>query len=246
MKYRILVIFLGLTMSLLAQKTIEIQVVNGKTNKVMPDVLLTFSFEKQANYFILSDENGRAKVSWNGKGKYMLVTAEDENKRFFFLDKYYDRDELKSLSTISVIMYEMGDYSAYLQKYVKRDAEIDVQLRESGADTLVYDEEQKEACSNFIESEFSGGSMWMQKWISENVAYPQRSIEENEQGKVYLAFIVEANGVVSHVKIDKSVSPYLDLEAARLINRMPLWIPATCDGVKVRSIARLPINFTLN
>lgn len=92
---------------------------------------------------------------------------------------------------------------------------------------------------------FEGQDAGMQRYISSKVIYPNESIDMNEQGKVYLAFIIEEDGTVSHVTIERGVSPFLDAEAMRLVRIMPKWIPATCDGTAIRSIARLPINFTL-
>lgn len=86
----------------------------------------------------------------------------------------------------------------------------------------------------------------LQNYIVKNISYPQESIENNEQGRVYLEFIIEKNGDISHVKIMRGVSPLLDLEAYRLIKKMPKWTPAECNGEVLRSVGKIPISFTLN
>ena len=86
----------------------------------------------------------------------------------------------------------------------------------------------------------------MQRWIGENVQYPQTSIEMNEQGRVYLSFVVEVDGSISNISIERGVSADLDREAKRLLRQMPKWIPGEAKGHKVRTRCRLPINFTLN
>jgi len=86
----------------------------------------------------------------------------------------------------------------------------------------------------------------MQSWIVKNVKYPQASIEMNEQGRVYLAFVVEIDGSISNIVIERGVSPDLDREAKRLLRNMPKWVPGEAKGQKVRTRCRLPINFTLN
>lgn len=96
------------------------------------------------------------------------------------------------------------------------------------------------------EAFFDGGAAAMQRWISENVVYPQTSIEINEQGKVYLSFVVEKDGSISNIAIERGVSPDLDREAKRLLRAMPKWIPGESKGQKARTRCRLPINFTLN
>ena len=76
--------------------------------------------------------------------------------------------------------------------------------------------------------------------------YPQSSIEMNEQGRVYLSFVVEADGSLSNIEIERGVSQDLDKEAKRLIRKMPNWEAGEAKGKKARTRCRLPINFTLN
>lgn len=97
-----------------------------------------------------------------------------------------------------------------------------------------------------VEASFLGGTAAMQRWIAENVNYPQSSIELNEQGRVYLSFVVEADGSISNIAIERGVSQDLDKEAKRLIRKMPNWEAGEAKGKKARTRCRLPINFTLN
>lgn len=97
-----------------------------------------------------------------------------------------------------------------------------------------------------VEATFPGGAAAMQKWIGENVQYPQTSIEMNEQGRVYLSFVVEKDGKISNIKIERGVSSDLDKEAKRLLRKMPKWLAGESSGRRVRTRCRLPINFTLN
>ena len=97
-----------------------------------------------------------------------------------------------------------------------------------------------------IEASFPGGASALQRWISENVQYPQTSIEMNEQGKVYLSFVVEMDGSISNISIERGVSPDLDKEAKRVLRKMPNWEAGEAKGKKARTRCRLPINFTLN
>lgn len=97
-----------------------------------------------------------------------------------------------------------------------------------------------------VEATFMGGAVAMQKWIAENVQYPQGAIEMNEQGKVYLSFVVESDGSISNITVERGVSSDLDKEAKRLVRQMPNWVPGEAKGKKARTRCRLPINFTLN
>ena len=97
-----------------------------------------------------------------------------------------------------------------------------------------------------VEATFPGGASAMMKWINDNVRYPQTSIEMNEQGRVFLSFVVEADGSISNVKVERGISPDLDREAKRIIRSMPNWTPGESAGRVVRARCRLPINFQLH
>jgi len=97
-----------------------------------------------------------------------------------------------------------------------------------------------------LDAVFPGGAAAMQSWINSNVQYPEASIELNEQGKVWLSFVVEKDGSISNIKVVREVSPDLDKEAKRLVRKMPKWEAGEVEGAKVRTRCRLPINFILN
>ena len=97
-----------------------------------------------------------------------------------------------------------------------------------------------------VEASFPGGAAAMQKWIAEHVNYPQTAIEMNEQGRVYLSFVVESDGSITNIAVERGVSNDLDKEAKRLLRQMPKWSPGEAKGKKARTRCRLPINFTLN
>jgi len=96
------------------------------------------------------------------------------------------------------------------------------------------------------DAEFPGGTVAMMKWINSNIIYPQTSIEMNEQGRVFLQFVVEKDGSITNVKVDRGASIDLDKEAKRVIRNMPKWVPGEIGGRTVRARCRLPINFQLN
>jgi TonB family protein len=97
-----------------------------------------------------------------------------------------------------------------------------------------------------VEAEFPGGMVAMTNYMKENVRYPQYSIEINEQGRVFLSFIVDKYGSISDVKVEKGVSDSLNVEAIRVVRSMPKWKPALLADQPVKSTVRLPINFTLD
>ena len=110
-------------------------------------------------------------------------------------------------------------------------------------ETVIVDDEIIEFPD--VEAEFKGGAQAMMKYIQQNIQYPPTSIEMNEQGKVYLSFVVEADGSISNVSIERGVSKDIDNEAKRIVRSMPKWTPGEAKGKKSRTRCRLPINFQL-
>ena len=104
----------------------------------------------------------------------------------------------------------------------------------------LYDSEVDEV------AEFKGGTAAMMKWINDNINYPETSIEMNEQGRVFIKFVVEKDGSITNVKVERGVSIDLDREAKRVIRKMPKWNAAKHGNKSVRSMCYLPINFRLN
>src|SRR5690606_3652669 len=94
--------------------------------------------------------------------------------------------------------------------------------------------------------EFPGGQGLFRNYFNANVNYPLESIELNEQGTVWVAFIVETDGRISNVGVMRGISPALDREARRLIQNMPNWTPELCNGEAQRTRVVLPITFRLN
>lgn len=96
-----------------------------------------------------------------------------------------------------------------------------------------------------VEAQFPGGQANMQRYIAENITYPDEAIDKDIMGKVYLSFVVRTDGSITNVKIERSAHPILDKEAIRVVRSMPNWTPGEADGKKVPTRCRLPIVFTL-
>lgn len=97
----------------------------------------------------------------------------------------------------------------------------------------------------FKEAQYFGGAPKLSEFIRNTVNYPDMAIELHEQGKVYVTFIVEKNGAISHVKIGEGVSTELDCESKRVVRRMPKWEVGTVEDKPVRTKVYLPIAFVI-
>ena len=96
-----------------------------------------------------------------------------------------------------------------------------------------------------IEAEYIGGTPKMQEDIGHKLKYPEIDRRMGNQGIVYIAFVVEKDGSVTNVKIERGISETIDREAKRIVQNFPKWKPAENMYGKVRTIVRLPIKFIL-
>lgn len=93
--------------------------------------------------------------------------------------------------------------------------------------------------------EYSGGQEAFRKYLSENLRYPAIAREADVQGRVFISFVVEADGSISGVEVARGVHPALDAEAVRVISAMPPWIPGMQQNEPVRVRFTLPVTFVL-
>jgi protein TonB len=91
---------------------------------------------------------------------------------------------------------------------------------------------------------YGGASAWS-KFLSKNLRYPDMAIDQHIQGKVWVSFIIEADGKLSNFKVERGVGYGLDEEALRVLKLAPAWKPGIQNGHAVRVQYTIPINFLL-
>ena len=92
---------------------------------------------------------------------------------------------------------------------------------------------------------FPGGDAAIQKYIGDNVIYPEVAKENNIQGRVIVKFCVTSKGGVDKVEILKGVDPELDAEVVRVVKTLPKFKPGKQGGKPVPVWYTIPINFQL-
>ena len=93
--------------------------------------------------------------------------------------------------------------------------------------------------------EYIGGDNARMEFIAGNVVYPTMAKEVGIQGTVYIKFIVEPDGTMSHIELLRGIGGGCDEEALRVIKMLPKWIPGKQNGNPVRVWFTLPIRFKL-
>lgn len=92
---------------------------------------------------------------------------------------------------------------------------------------------------------FPTGQRGLQKYLLEEAQFPAEARRSGAVGEVVVGFTVEANGVITGVRVLRSVSKELDTEAVRVVKNMPDWKPGKKNGKKVRTELTIPINFKI-
>jgi len=93
--------------------------------------------------------------------------------------------------------------------------------------------------------QFPGGETALLKWLADNIQYPPIAQEQGIQGRVSLRFVVNPDGSVSKVEVQKSLDPSCDKEAVRVVGKMPKWIPGKQNGNPVYVYYSIPVYFKL-
>ena len=159
--------------------------------------------------------------------------------------KIYSFNMSGSSSAIKFISYKKKiDNPIFIEEEIIEFPDVEAEFVIVEEETVIVDEEEIIEFPD-VEAEFKGGAQAMMKFIQENILYPPKSIEMNEQGKVYLSFIVELDGSISNVAVERGVSKDIDAEAKRIVRAMPKWTPGEAKGKKARTRCRVPINFQL-
>ncbi len=93
--------------------------------------------------------------------------------------------------------------------------------------------------------EFPGGMAALMQYLGKNIKYPTIAQETGIQGRVIVQFVVNRDGSIVDAKVVRSVDPYLDKEAIRVISSMPKWKPGKQRNKAVRVKYTLPVMFRL-
>ena len=152
-----------------------------------------------------------------------------------------DEDELKSQDelTESKVQISIAD--------VKGNDELNGKDIADLQEVITQAPEEKEEPYTMVEQmpQFPGGPAELLKYIAKNLHYPAIAAENGIQGRVILRFVVSAEGNVENVQVLRSLDPYCDKEAIRVVQSLPKWIPGKQNGRNVPVYYTCPIVFKL-
>lgn len=137
------------------------------------------------------------------------------------------------------------------QKTIAGDPDADIVIATAAGDgpkqaAVVEDTKVYEFTSLETQPTFPGGMEKFYSYLKKAVRYPPMAQENNIQGKVFLSFVVEKDGSLTDIKVDRKLGGGTDEEAVRVLKASPKWIPGVQNGKKVRVKYNIPISFTLS
>lgn len=89
-----------------------------------------------------------------------------------------------------------------------------------------------------VSPNFPGGMKKFYEFIGANFKVPKDVVS----GKVYVQFMVNVDGSLSDITVLRDVGIESRVEAIRVLNKSPKWIPGTKDGLPVKVKYVLPIS----
>jgi TonB family protein len=237
-----------------AQKSSAIYYFNAKHD--------TVKTKAEANYYQLVETvgNNRVSIKYDSSDVKLVESSYSRDEKLVDADKkvmqeenrgwrlngrllsWYPSGQLKSECNNVMGVLQDSFKSYYPSGVLKR---LDVYHKGVFEKGQCFDENQREILyfPYEINPEFIGGQRVMFQFLADNIKYPKKSRRNNEQGIVYVGFIIDKTGEVVDINVKRGVSLLIDEEALRVVKLMPKWKVGRQDGEPVRVAFTLPIKF---
>lgn len=88
-------------------------------------------------------------------------------------------------------------------------------------------------------------SNFAHRWVTKNLKYPERGIEEKVQGRVIVILTIDEKGILS-IKETREGNPLLQEEACRVFDGFPQLFPALQGGKPVSITIGYTIRFKID
>jgi len=146
-----------------------------------------------------------------------------------------------------VLYNKLAAGTHYIATFVKSMASKDIlfpsaSVSEAADNSYVYSMSDCDKQPQFFHSDLKH---FMDAWVYSYVKYPQSAVDKRIQGTVNVSFIIEKDGSVTNVKVEKGVDELIDDEAVRVISASPKWIAGEIGRKKVRCRITVPVEFRL-
>ena len=97
-----------------------------------------------------------------------------------------------------------------------------------------------------IQSNYPGGEAAFREYIAGEFIYPERCQKEAINGSVKLRFVVDEAGRISRIKAieETTTCPEFTIEAIRVLQKSPRWVPGQNDGNFLKSWREIKIQLS--
>ena len=246
----ILILFLFLSSLLFSQEKLETefdkpaQPVGGKLDA-------DYVFQSQVIY----PENLLKKNVGQDVAIYFTVSSDGSVKDIEFKQEYFEEFKIEAKRLLRFFSFKpalIGSVNVASQSFLvfKFSPETYKKYVKSRGFTIPKD--QAIFDTSFViykvadsSPEYYKGDEALSQYILSNLEYPDLAIRQNLQGIVLLNFIVEPNGTISNIIVEKEFNHLCTEEALRII-RTTKWKPGKKDGKAIRYKTKYPIVFNLN
>ncbi len=91
-----------------------------------------------------------------------------------------------------------------------------------------------------------GGAAGWNKFLQKNIKYPPEAMDHSISGRVTVSFVVEKDGHLSSIMVERGAGFGMDEEALRVLKLSKAWKPGSQNGQPVRVRYTIPISFSIN
>ncbi|OOQ60755.1 energy transducer TonB [Mucilaginibacter pedocola] len=90
-----------------------------------------------------------------------------------------------------------------------------------------------------------GGMAAFSKFLGRTLRFPGQALDAGVSGRVIMTFVIEKDGQISNITVDRPAGYGFDQEATRVLKLAKAWKPGIQNGQPVRVRYSIPINFQL-
>jgi TonB family protein len=205
-----------------------IRTLEGELQPVRPDIVSTEPYPSDHRAFYAKEIPSVMFTT----GKYPEHNTEKDTQSI--LDYEMMERELEYIYNFSLTLANTPDAPLFYPNKVKgQSSKIDGVIS-------YYDCDQK---PTFLGS--TDPRKFLEQWVYQYLKYPTEAIRDGIQGRVMVEFVINKDGKVSDVRVERGVSEELDAEAIKVVAASPKWKPGKVNGQKVRCSMTIPVEFRL-
>lgn len=146
------------------------------------------------------------------------------------------RGKYKNGFKVGYWVYNKENNRVYKRKYKLKEEKYDI-------DNVLNIIIEGESEISYIKSEFPGGEERMQRFIAQNIYYPENAIFKKINGKVLIGFFINEIGEIHNIRTVFGLDSIIDNSSINAVKKMPYWTPAFNKGFPIKSYQQLPIIF---